>query len=144
MGIVELKIPLLFNSIPEPALASVESISLMTHTTEYAEVVSLDSMADGLDRLDFIKIDVEGHELHCLRGARRILQRYRPLIQFEENDPVERLQLFKDFANELNYQLALLESDGRLKPIDGTTEVCNTRNFYLAPQERSDLFFAPA
>ena len=37
----------------------------------------------GLERLDFIKIDVEGMAAHVLRGARKTLVRCRPVIMIE-------------------------------------------------------------
>ena len=37
----------------------------------------------GLDRLDLVKIDVEGHERQVLAGAAESLQRFRPAIVFE-------------------------------------------------------------
>jgi FkbM family methyltransferase len=43
-----------------------------------------DYLADHpLPRLDMIKIDIEGAEVRALRGARRTIERYRPLIVFE-------------------------------------------------------------
>ncbi|MEL6495299.1 MAG: FkbM family methyltransferase [Cyanobacteria bacterium J06623_7] len=39
----------------------------------------------GLDRLDLIKIDVEGYELRVLEGARQTINRYRPIVQMEFN-----------------------------------------------------------
>ena len=38
-----------------------------------------------LDRLDLIKIDIEGHELPALHGARETLRRFRPAIVVEMN-----------------------------------------------------------
>lgn len=38
-----------------------------------------------LERLDVIKIDIEGAELYALRGARRTLERFRPAILWEIN-----------------------------------------------------------
>jgi hypothetical protein len=33
--------------------------------------------------VDWLKIDVEGHELHVLRGAEKILRTYKPLVIIE-------------------------------------------------------------
>lgn len=41
--------------------------------------------AYGLPHCDFIKIDVEGHELAVLKGAERTLKRFRPIICMEHN-----------------------------------------------------------
>lgn len=47
--------------------------------------VALDDLFDweGLTRLDYVKIDAEGAEQQVLSGARRILARFRPIIQVE-------------------------------------------------------------
>ena len=44
-------------------------------------VVNLDAL--GLDRLDLVKLDVEGMELEVLRGARDVLARHRPILLVE-------------------------------------------------------------
>jgi FkbM family methyltransferase len=50
-------------------------------------VLTLDGFAEerGLDRLDLLKVDVEGFELDVLRGARRCLNRFRPVLFTEVN-----------------------------------------------------------
>lgn len=50
-------------------------------------VVSLDEHArqTGIERLDFIKMDIEGAEVAALRGARQTLARFRPVIAVEYN-----------------------------------------------------------
>lgn len=55
---------------------------------EEVKVTTLDGIADELKlgRVDFIKIDVEGHELEVLKGASRILGAFHPNIVMETHD----------------------------------------------------------
>jgi len=55
-----------------------------------------------IQNLKFIKCDVEGHELSALSGARRLLETYRPVIQFESLAD-NALGIFK-FLEELGYR----------------------------------------
>ncbi len=142
-GAVAFKIPLLFGEIPEPALATVSDSSTIKYTLESAEVIHLDSLAPQLSRLDFVKIDVEGHELHCLQGAREILATHRPIVQFEENRPVVRMHLFERFAEEVDYRVCKLNAAGYLIPIRAAHRIDETHNFYLVPAERSQEFGPP-
>jgi len=47
----------------------------------------LDDMIDADDRIKFIKIDVEGHELEVLKGAAGIIMRDRPVLYVENDRP---------------------------------------------------------
>lgn len=51
-------------------------------------VTTLDRFADNaqLQRIDLIKIDVEGFELHVLRGAENVVRRFRPTLFVELSD----------------------------------------------------------
>jgi FkbM family methyltransferase len=55
---------------------------------ERVPVRTLDEMAAEwrLDRLDVIKIDVEGSELDVLNGGSRIIERFRPVLLIEVDD----------------------------------------------------------
>jgi FkbM family methyltransferase len=65
--------------------------------------------AEGLQQLDFVKIDVDGYEYQVLRGFRRSLERFRPPILIEiapfvykESDPLG-FDTFVHFIADLNY-----------------------------------------
>jgi FkbM family methyltransferase len=52
---------------------------------EPVAVTTLDALADALDlqRLDFVKADIEGHEAALIAGARRTLARFHPALLLE-------------------------------------------------------------
>lgn len=81
---------------------------------------TLDETLSWLDRVDVIKIDVEGSEFRALTGAREIIRRHRPII-FSEFLPnalrvasnvsgEEYLELFLKF----DYRLSLISEGGEL------------------------------
>lgn len=53
---------------------------------QQARAVTLDSIAEGLDRVAFVKCDVEGHELACVSGSESVLRRHRPAWLIEVSD----------------------------------------------------------
>src|SRR5258706_9043453 len=46
------------------------------------DVIRLDDWArdHAINRVDFVKMDIEGGEFHALRGAQEMLSRFRPII----------------------------------------------------------------
>lgn len=64
-----------------------------------AYTISLDSL--GLKGVDFIKIDVEGHECKVLEGAADTLRRCRPRILVEVKD--KNIEWVDQFLSELGY-----------------------------------------
>lgn len=61
--------------------------SLVKHNesgiTETVSVVPLDDAIPDLDRVDVIKIDVEGYEYELLQGAQRVITTHHPVIVIE-------------------------------------------------------------
>ena len=81
----------------------------------------------GLERLDFVKCDVEGYELIVMRELRPLLERFRPTVLIEtggENRP-QIIELF----TELGYRGYTLE---------------NGREIPLAPDTEKDIIFRQA
>lgn len=51
----------------------------------YAQAVPLDEELAGLDRIDLVKMDVEGHEPRALAGAAALIRKHRPTLVTEFN-----------------------------------------------------------
>jgi len=59
-----------------------QDISYQKEDCVRTPMVNIDSLA--LERLDFLKIDVEGMEIEVLRGARATLERCKPIVMAEK------------------------------------------------------------
>jgi FkbM family methyltransferase len=75
-------------------------------TYEEVNCFTLDSLIETyqLDRIDYLKIDAEGHEVPVLQGSDRILSQFRPIILYENiagsqgsNLPVVELLISKGY-----------------------------------------------
>jgi FkbM family methyltransferase len=69
---------------------------------DFVQSVALDDLFGDLPRLNFVKMDIEGHEPAALRGMRKLLARHHPTLLVEFNprclriqseDPVEFIKL---------------------------------------------------
>lgn len=54
-------------------------------------ISTLDEQAKGLSRLDYIKIDTEGHEISVIKGGRTTIESLRPVISVEWGQPTYEL-----------------------------------------------------
>lgn len=85
----------------------------LTGQTEYqvCKTISIDDLVErnSLDRIDFIKMDIEGAELNALRGAEKTLKRFRPKLAisvYHKPDDLMTIPKYLDALN-LGYQLYL-------------------------------------
>lgn len=82
-GVVRLGIPLAANL---NELATVDHPEALPGGMRLVDVPSIRLDDEGLPRLDFLKIDVEGHELAALNGARGVIGKYRPVVLIEAEE----------------------------------------------------------
>ncbi|MEO8583504.1 MAG: FkbM family methyltransferase [Flavitalea sp.] len=70
------------------------------------KVISLDSYLKENDFVpDLIKIDTEGYELQVLNGAINTINKFKPMIVFEENEGYEQRVKIVDFLESLGYSI---------------------------------------
>lgn len=109
-------------------------------------VTTLDDFADahGL-KVDFIKCDVEGAELHVFRGARKCLKSHRPVVLAEmlrkwcrkfDYHPNEMIGLFA----ELGYACFIPAEHGLQRFESMDDETIETNFFFLHQTEHQQLF----
>jgi FkbM family methyltransferase len=66
-------------------------------TTQHAEVATLDDFVarSGMERVDLIKIDVDGHEYPVLKGGSETLARFRPILVMEMSPYIHAEENYK-------------------------------------------------
>lgn len=67
------------------------------------EIVTIDWL--GLERLDFIMLDIEGMEEAALRGAAETIARHRPMLYVEIDKEEKREPLLRFIKDELKYEI---------------------------------------
>jgi len=112
------------------------------------ELTTLDILCKNLDRLDFLKLDLEGAEMDALRGGMQTLERFRPVVAFEQDQSSPQYygytwdQLFAYFAS-LNYQVYDLFGLHYTEP--SLLDDCAVAEFVGVPAEYpdKDALFGP-
>jgi methyltransferase FkbM-like protein len=102
--------------------------------------MTLDSWVEreNLPRLDFIKIDIEGHEDRFIEGAKITLKKFRPYIlgEFSENHMafkgVDVDEFYQKFSREFNYA-AYSFTCGKRTPIDSLKGRKNFEDVLFVP-----------
>lgn len=102
------------------------------------QIKVFDDMVEALliNRLDVVKIDVEGAELSVLTGMKNSIVKFKPYILLEMNAITfntagYELNTILEFFNKLNYTAFNINKDGKLSPI---REINSVTNCVFAPR----------
>ena len=89
-----------------------------------------------LEKIDFIKIDTDGHEYEVFKGAEKAITKYRPKIIFEiglyvMDEKKISFEYYFDYFKRLNYKLIDLKTENAISldnykkyiPKNGSTDL---------------------
>jgi len=99
------------NTFGSPALSSLDHVRIETIGVPYKVIQvktdTLDKQFESIDSLDFVKIDVEGHEIQVLEGGIETIKRHQPYIVIEINKESEKYisKLLESIGYEVSYLL---------------------------------------
>jgi len=109
----------------------------LDYVEESVEATTLDNyvLQQDLNRVDVIKIDVEGAELDVLEGSIRMLEKFHPQLVIEaDKDHTERAgRTLKDllkFLENLGYNIYRIHHNGTLSPIHDVQDLSWHQNIY--------------
>lgn len=134
----------LYSSGKGSTLASVYNLSNRSSTfkEEYSEEIKIETIdsfcnKNNLESIDILKIDIEGHELYALKGAKDLIKNKKiRFIQFEFGEcHIDSKTFFKDFINFFNeeYTFYRIVSDGlrKIESYSSNLEIFGTANFLV-------------
>lgn len=134
IGMAKLQIPTQGSGLASFYVRNDVSVVQHTYTTLEVETRTLDNVAESehLDRVDILKMDIEGHELAALRGARGLLSKKKiAVIQFEFGSANVNAHVFFrelwDLLHTHNFKLYRIVPGGRAFPV---TEYNETLEYF--------------
>jgi FkbM family methyltransferase len=103
------------------------------------DVTTLDRAIGHWERLDYLKIDIEGGELDCLDGGAEILSRHRPIISFECGHDA-----FTHYGKAISDFLAYATAtDSKIFDLFGR-EICTEEELQSMMGTMWDFYFVPS
>ena len=86
------------------------------------------------NKISFIKIDVEGHEIPVIEGGIKTISKNKPilLVEIEERHTNKKVSLTIDFINSIGYKSYYLLND-ELKSTDGLDDFNKCCNYVFLP-----------
>lgn len=133
-----LNIPATDKGAPSFNTATLEAVVGNIANTVEVAMVSLDDVYSeyGLSDVNFIKVDVEGHEEGVINGAKALIEKERPTVMLEFNNPADEpsQRLFTYFADQ-DY-IAMQLAGRALKALPSHPLTLSGRNVLFFPLEK--------
>jgi len=115
-------------------------------TAEYDEervtTIRLDDYVEekALQRMDVMKIDVEGAEMEILEGGLKTLNTFRPRVMMEVSKmnltcAGRTLKEVIDFWGSLDYDIFVIKHDGKFTPVNALSSFKDHQNIFCCPRE---------
>jgi len=109
----------LYCDIEEKNLGMVSANYIENAYHEQVSIVSLDTYFDNksIDRIDFIKIDIEGFEYPALLGMKNLLVKFHPTLLIEilnNEESTEYEEKIFNYLNNLGYKKYFIDDKGNL------------------------------
>jgi FkbM family methyltransferase len=108
----------------------------------YVEITTLDLELADLPKLDYIKIDTEGHEISALNGGLGVIRKFKPIISVEYGAPTYTLygltaESLLDWSEQNGYKIGDLFGN-IAKDRDEWKSVCDHGywDYFLIPNEK--------
>ena len=111
-GITKMKIPMVDNKLLDTR-AKIDFNILEKNESSYKTIkiecstIDLFVKHNNIRKIDFLKIDVEGHEFNILKGGIKAIKKFRPiiLIEIEQRHHVYNISQIFNFIKELKYEI---------------------------------------
>jgi FkbM family methyltransferase len=142
MGTIEMTVPLLDFGAPNTGVAYIGDQTTTSSKTVQVKTIAIDELPIKT-KIDFIKIDIEGHEPQAFRGMEKLLQKDRPVILIEFSHPcLKRANSspteFADYIKtNLSYTFTQISAN-HLIPEEAHTPPDGY--YFLIPTEQMDIY----
>jgi len=129
-------------------LSSTAKIPLHTVSEYTVMCTTIDAFAkeQKIDRVDLLKIDVEGTEIKVLRGGDHCIDQYRPIIIYEYSSIIDELSRSDnspksfEFLGAKGYVQFEIFNERQLKKINKPNTGIKSSNIIAFPQERINAY----
>ena len=105
------------------------------HPTQNVQIVNPNSLLKNLDKIDYIKCDVEGFEWIVFQELKILLEKHKPLVQIEISK--ENTDALLDLFSSLNYVQFGVQN---FQIIKETGTQIETGDYLFIPKEKEHLF----